>query len=510
MGDSGSATAAPTKGWTCTDCGFVWEPTAILGQHYHISPQDQRVRCILKPYCRQRQLRRKLNLAGPGTDGRVLYGQIPTERLRHMADPRPPNWREINWRPIGTEMQRVEAYLLIHSVCFPVCMPYACKLNTTGDEVVYKRVNIRGTWITTLEAEPMTVGDIAAGLDMKHSNISRALKALIHRHLWKRDGEDHVIIFIAEPEPLTIEERRALVDEQKPEESRTPRGDLRELPAEFRFRAYAVMRQASDDRIKSDMRELLMAPVRRYNEEAAPHKDALRSIRTRRDQAVEEAIKACTILIPREVDLRAASTVGDGAEANGTAPAENRFSRGTESTVPANPGAGSVDISAEDRATLWSAGYGKGSYAKLPPPEERQAILTLIEAARPYIGRTPDANWISRITHSCREKHPDVTSAEIAQFIHQVGPQARKKDSPSGFLLSVVPTRMENREDLLSVRQQLTAAARPEVERPLCRECQGSGVVGIQFANLAELKAHPNPPFCTCHDGELVKWHYET
>ncbi len=63
-------------------------------------------------------------------------------------------------------------------------------------------------------------------------------------------------------------------------------------------------------------------------------------------------------------------------------------------------------------------------------------------AAAQY-GVSVSDSWQLKMVHECQQRTADVTPQEIAQLIHSVGRQAAKKDSPNGWLLSVIPERCE-------------------------------------------------------------------
>jgi hypothetical protein len=464
------------SGWQCVDCGMVWARDAILGQHYHVSSDDDQIRCVLRTYCRQRQLRREMNLAGPD-GGRVYYGQIPTPRMLHLADPRPKDWQVRRWKPLGTCMQRLDAFLMLHTVCFPVCRLYACKLNADGSDVDYEQVNIRGRITTTRKPSMLTVQQIANELNWKQENVSRTLKDLVARHLYARD-EDGAIVFVPDPAPVTIEERWALTDEEVPEEGPHIPSDLRELPSEYRQRAYAVLTQAPTPDIKSDIRKRLLDPIRRYQEEAAPLQQQLADIRSTRNQRLEEAIIDCTNLLPRENRLESSSS----PEPSSPVP-ETTTTPSHEAEQPRTQTAAS-GASRDTLEPAYEAGLGKAALAKLPPPEQRPALIALSEAIQPYAG-VPDEPYLRQLIRECREQAPDCTVDEIVDAIHERGHRVKNRDHPMGYLKAAVVNCF--RGDGLQRRRE---AARPPTRAQYTQEQRNEAETILQNPNSSDFDRH--------------------
>jgi hypothetical protein len=140
-------TVREPKSYPCAECGKHWIlGKSVIGQHYVID-HARIAHCVRKPDCRARQLPALIGL------DRDVYGREPRKHLVDQMDIRPgwqegrravsknpthrqDEWKLIGWMPKYTEMERVEACIKYHSWCYPVCMPYACRLNADESDVL--------------------------------------------------------------------------------------------------------------------------------------------------------------------------------------------------------------------------------------------------------------------------------------------------------------------------------------------------------------------------------------
>jgi len=113
---------------------------------------------------------------------------------------RPANWKAIGWTPKYSEMERVEAAIHYLSLCWPACMPYACRLNADESDVRYDEYEED-------RILPAREREIVRLLNMAQQSVNRAVRALVARRKVTIDDAGRYCPN-PKPVPLTIAERR--------------------------------------------------------------------------------------------------------------------------------------------------------------------------------------------------------------------------------------------------------------------------------------------------------------
>ena len=356
----------------CSECGIDF-PERARGRVDYVLDADGNYHCREKKYCRARSLPLKV---GTGN-----FAQIDRAAYLYQMDVRPDSYKTSGWRPIHSWEERVEAGIIYHSLCFPVCMPYACELNSDDSDVVYDPRQPDGIKFLTRER-------LASILNMAQQHVSQGAQRLVRRRRIHID-EDGRLFFLQHPE-ITLIERSEIFVARTAEKYQLPPGLIR------KFERKLAAKGADEDTCARVFEQLLKTRT-----------GFLQTLREARYEEKEGYLKVSTWLDHHIVSSTLSKlTFPPPSSSVEVAVKPERVSTGGDG----GPGRPTLN-------ELYEAGLGKGALSKLPSPRPENAGQLVSQTLAADETVLIDERAATQIYEGLVSADPSITAVEAAELI---------------------------------------------------------------------------------------------
>jgi hypothetical protein len=358
--------------------------------------------------------------------GSKASARITPEWLESLMD-RPPDPKPKRWKSICCEEARIEACYLRYSVCWPICMDYPCLtigvLGLTRRQALEQGMRLaedQGPDTLVLDDDNWPIDllqtHVSRLLGMRKQNVSPRVDRMIATKRYRREGKR--VYIVSSPPALTPEEREKVIQTDYFLDLKVIQTDY--STPHLRKKDKDFLLSIPDLEVRTDY-------FRRFAALEADYLSEQKVLREKHNQARKVIRDEGSILIVSvshvfPVPESSEDSIGPSSSSSGS-----EVEKATTTTItPSPPIPEPEPIPVNGRAAT--------ATVRAPDPE----IVEVREAMEAHV-RPVDLEAAATLTHECRKQDPEATIPEITQVIHAKGPLAARKDSPVGFLLTVVP-----------------------------------------------------------------------